>query len=49
MRAYSQALGQGDATLVLSPNSEFFQYFNSEAPNTVTSPAATEAVPAQPQ
>lgn len=49
MRAYSQALGQGDATMVLSPNSEFFQYFNSEAPNTETSPAATEAVPAQPQ
>lgn len=49
MTAYSQALGQGDATLVLSPNSEFFQYFNSEVPNLATKPAATEAVPAQPQ
>lgn len=49
MTAYSQALGQGDATLVLSPNSEFFQYFNSEVPNLTTTPATTEAVPAQPQ
>jgi modulator of FtsH protease HflC len=49
MTAYAQALGQGDATLVLSPTSEFFQYFNSEVPNTATKPATTEAVPAQPQ
>lgn len=49
MIAYSQALGQGDATLVLSPTSEFFQYFNSEVPNLATKPATTEAVPAQPQ
>lgn len=49
MTAYSQALGQGDATLVLSPNSEFFQYFNSEIPNLTTTPATKEAVPAQPQ
>lgn len=41
MTAYSQALGQGDSTLVLSPNSEFFQYFNSEVPK----PATTKAVP----
>ena len=45
MTAYAQALGQGDATLVLSPNSEFFQYFNSEVPNLATKPATTEAVP----
>ena len=45
MTAYAQALGQGDATLVLSPNSEFFQYFNSEAPRAVTK----EAVPAPAQ
>lgn len=32
MTAYVQALGSGDSTLVLSPNSEFFQYFNSEVP-----------------
>ena len=49
MTAYSQALGQGDSTLVLSPNSEFFQYFNSEVPNTETKPAATEATPSQAQ
>jgi membrane protease subunit HflC len=49
MIAYSQALGQGDATLVLSPTSEFFQYFNSELPNLETKPATTEAVPALPQ
>ena len=45
MTAYSLALGQGDSTLVLSPNSEFFQYFNSEVPNLATKPATTEAVP----
>lgn len=49
MTAYSQALGQGDSTLVLSPNSEFFQYFNSEVPNTETKPATTEATPSQAQ
>ncbi|MDO9336371.1 MAG: protease modulator HflC [Caulobacter sp.] len=27
MRAYETSLGQGDATLVLSPDSEFFRYF----------------------
>lgn len=27
MRAYENSLGQGDATLVLSPDSEFFRYF----------------------
>ncbi|MBX9458634.1 MAG: protease modulator HflC [Rhizobium sp.] len=48
MTAYTQALGQGDSTMVLSPNSEFFQYFNSEVPNLATKPATTEAVPAQP-
>ncbi len=45
MTAYAQALGQGDATLVLSPNSEFFQYFNSEAPRALTKEAVP--VPAQ--
>lgn len=49
MTAYAQALGQGDATLVLSPTSEFFQYFNSEVPNLATKPVSTEAVPAQPK
>jgi membrane protease subunit HflC len=27
MQAYEAALGQGDTTLVLSPQSEFFKYF----------------------
>jgi membrane protease subunit HflC len=32
MTAYAQALGSSDTTLVLSPNSEFFQYFDTEVP-----------------
>jgi membrane protease subunit HflC len=28
MQAYETSLGQGDATLVLSPDSEFFRYFS---------------------
>lgn len=39
MTAYAQALGAGDATLVLSPTSEFFQYFNSEVPKAAQAPA----------
>ena len=30
MIAYAESLGKGDATLLISPDSEFFQYFNSE-------------------
>ncbi|MDO6963441.1 protease modulator HflC [Rhizobium alvei] len=30
MSAYTTAFGTGDSTLVVSPNSEFFQYFNNE-------------------
>jgi membrane protease subunit HflC len=29
MQAYDQALGQGDTTLVLSPDSDFFRYFQN--------------------
>ena len=29
MQAYRQSLGSSDTTMVLSPNSDFFQYFNS--------------------
>ena len=29
MQAYSQALGSDDTTMVLSPDSEFFRYFNN--------------------
>jgi membrane protease subunit HflC len=32
MTAYAQSMSGGDTTLVLSPTSEFFQYFNSEVP-----------------
>ena len=43
MTAYDQAIGSPDTTLVLSPDSEFFRYFNSSdgapAPST-TQPAA---------
>ena len=27
MQAYSKALTEGDTTMVLSPNGEFFEYF----------------------
>ena len=43
MTAYATALGKGDATLVLSPTSEFFQYFNSEVPKTATDVPAAQA------
>jgi membrane protease subunit HflC len=43
MTAYTNALGKGDATLVLSPTSEFFQYFNSEVPKTATDVPAAQA------
>lgn len=39
MQAYQGALGAGDTRLLLSPDSEFFQYFN-EAGGTVTAPGA---------
>jgi membrane protease subunit HflC len=38
MQAYRTALGQGDSTLVLSPDSSFFRFFN--APNAEALPAA---------
>ncbi|MCV3764539.1 protease modulator HflC [Rhizobium sp. TRM95796] len=39
MQAYQQSLGSGDSTLVLSPESEFFQYFSSEVPKPGAPPA----------
>jgi modulator of FtsH protease HflC len=48
MTAYREALGKGDTTLVLSPTSEFFQYFNSEVPRKDDVPATTEVPAAQP-
>jgi membrane protease subunit HflC len=43
MTAYSDSLGTPNTTLVLPPDSEFFQYFNSELPKTpvqATTPAS---------
>jgi membrane protease subunit HflC len=40
MTAYAQSMSGGDTTLVLSPTSEFFQYFNSEVPR--AAPAAAQ-------
>lgn len=57
MAAYSAALSSQDTTLVLSPDSEFFRYFNNAAGAAPTSPAApapatpgaaAPAAPAQP-
>ncbi|MDH6267851.1 membrane protease subunit HflC [Rhizobium sp. SG_E_25_P2] len=42
MQAYQNSLGSGDSTLVLSPESEFFQYFKSEVPKPAPSPAAAQ-------
>lgn len=50
MSAYSAALSSQDTTLVLSPDSQFFRYFNNADGNLPTPPAnpATPAVPAAP-
>ncbi|ANK92368.1 MULTISPECIES: protease modulator HflC [Rhizobium] len=56
MAAYSAALSSQDTTLVLSPDSEFFRYFNKAAGAAPASPAAsapatpgtTAPAPAQP-
>lgn len=45
MAAYGQSLGSTGTTMVLSPNSEFFRFFNDAAG---TSPAAAPAAPAVP-
>ena len=47
MIAYSNALLGTGTTMVLSPDSEFFRYFNS--PNGGAAPAAPPAPPAAPQ
>ncbi len=44
MNAYQQAIGNPDTTLVLSPNSEFFRYFNSSEGS--AQPATTTPAPA---
>lgn len=51
MAAYSASLSSQDTTLVLSPNSEFFRYFDNSAgrfPVPPASPAAPAAAPAMP-
>lgn len=44
MRAYVSALGDNSTTMVLSPDSEFFKFF--ETPNGATAPRAGGAAPA---
>ncbi|KJS13589.1 MAG: membrane protein [Hoeflea sp. BRH_c9] len=46
MNAYGQALADTGTTMVLSPTSEFFRYFNSAAGAKAAAPAADPAVPA---
>lgn len=48
MQAYSDALNSGDTTLVISPNSEFFRFFNSTKGviGKATAPAAAAPAPA---
>jgi membrane protease subunit HflC len=47
MQAYREAFGEGDARLVLSPDSDFFRYFR-ESPARPLTPQATPADPAPP-
>ncbi|OHV78087.1 protease modulator HflC [Ensifer sp. LCM 4579] len=51
MAAYSQAIGSPDTTLLLSPQSEFFRYFNSAnaQEQTEAAPPAAPAVPVAPE
>jgi len=46
MNAYSKALADTGTTMVLSPTSEFFRYFNSAAGANAAAPAASPATPA---
>jgi len=48
MNAYSEALADSGTTMVLSPTSEFFRYFNSAAGASAAAPAASTAAPAAP-
>jgi len=47
MAAYSVALPSQDTTLVLSPNSQFFRFFDNES-GAPRSPAAAPAMPTAP-
>ena len=46
MNAYSQALANSGTTMVLSPTSEFFRYFNNAAGAAAAAPATAPAAPA---
>ncbi|MBB4185567.1 protease modulator HflC [Sinorhizobium terangae] len=48
MTAYSQSIGNPDTTVVLSPHSEFFRYFNSADGAALPQPPAAPAAPATP-
>ncbi|MCB1515294.1 MAG: protease modulator HflC [Hyphomicrobiaceae bacterium] len=48
MQAYEQGLKSGDTRMVISPDSEFFRYFNS-AGGQPAAPAASKGATAQPQ
>jgi membrane protease subunit HflC len=49
MNAYSEALADSGTTMVLSPTSEFFRYFNNSAAGAnAAAPAASPAAPAAP-
>lgn len=46
MAAYSQSIGNPDTTVVLSPHSEFFRYFNSADGAALSQPPTPPAAPA---
>ncbi|WP_026621663.1 modulator of FtsH protease HflC [Ensifer sp. WSM1721] len=46
MAAYAQSIGNPDTTVVLSPHSEFFRYFNSADGATPPAPPAAPTAPA---
>lgn len=46
MNAYSQALANSGTTMVLSPTSEFFRYFNNAAGAAAAAPATAPVAPA---
>lgn len=50
MQSYRSALGPNGTTMVLSPDSEFFRFFQNQNPDNVTPPpeAATTPIPATP-
>ena len=45
MQAYEIGLGSGDTRMLLSPDSEFFQYFNSAFGNAVQNATPSPATP----